>query len=162
VSRAIFLVDEALKQRRNPPRILLTTYNENLTRNIRRIFEHKLPETKDRQRYKDAIIIQSIPTWLRLIVQDCYGELPDNQTETALRNEVEDILKTEPDRYRRFDYLFIDEIQDFDNFFLIVAQHLCHSQNFFFVGDIGQKIYDRTHQLERLGIIPRRVVFKKT
>ncbi|MCQ3977624.1 MAG: hypothetical protein DPW09_29710 [Anaerolineae bacterium] len=162
VSRAIFLVDEALKHHQNPPRILLTTYNENLARNIRHIFDHKLPESKDRQRYKDAIVIESIPTWLRLIVENYYGVLLDNPTEETLRQEVEEILRNEPERYRRFDYLFIDEIQDFDDFFLIVAKHLCRSDNFFFVGDIGQKIYDRTHHLERLGLVPRRVELKKS
>ena len=162
VSRAIFLIDDALKRHQNPPRILLTTYNENLARNIRRIFVHKLPESKDRQRYNDAIVIESIPTWLRMMIQDCYGQLPDNQTEAALREEVEEILRAEPDRFCRFDYLFIDEIQDFDDFFLIVAKHLCRSENFFFVGDIGQKIYDRTHHLERLGLVPRRVELKKS
>lgn len=162
VSRAIFLVDEALRQRRNPPRILLTTYNDNLTRSIRRIFEHKLPETKDRQRYRDAIVIESMPTWLNLMVQEFHGRPPEPQAEEALQAEVRQILQAEPDRYRRFDYLLIDEIQDFDNFFLIVAKHLCRSDHFFFVGDIGQKIYDRTHHLERLGLVPRRMELKKS
>ena len=56
----------------------------------------------------------------------------------------------------------MDEIQDFDNFYLILIQHLCRRSNFFFVGDIGQKIYERTHNLSRIGLSSQRVSLDKT
>lgn len=162
VSRAIFLVDEALKRHQNPPRILLTTYNENLTKNIGRIFNHKLPESNERQRYKDAVMIESLPTLLRLMVKDYYGQLPDIQTEKDFQDQVKAVLNAKPNYYGRFDYLFIDAIQDFDDFLLIAAKHLCRSENFFLVGDIGQKIYNRTCHLEKVGLTLHRVELKKS
>jgi superfamily I DNA/RNA helicase len=72
--------------------------------------------------------------------------------EELLRNEVKEILREAPDTFRRFDYVFVDEIQDFDNFFLLVLQHLSRGNQYFFVGDAGQKIYDRSYNLAVIGL----------
>lgn len=154
------------------PRILLTTYSRNLETNIRRIFQHKIADSPDRERYRQAITIQCVPAVMENIVAAVLGidniaeyrnagESPEAY-ETRLREDVKGILSSEPDRFRRFDYVFIDEIQDFDNLFLAVVSHLCKSKSFFFVGDIGQKIYERTYQLNRLGVVTERVELKKS
>jgi hypothetical protein len=170
ISKAIHIVDQA--HRDSLPRILLTTYSHNLETNIRRIFHHKIADASDPARYTSAIAIQCIPAILEAIVLDAYGltdigeyraavESPADY-ESKLRGEIEDILKSEPDRFRRFDYAFIDEIQDFDNFFLQVVAHLCKTKDFFFVGDIGQKIYERSYDLNRLGLVAQRIGLDKS
>jgi len=170
ISRAIHLMDKA--GRAAAPRILLTTYNRNLENNIRRIFEHKIAMTADRRRYRDAITIQSIPALMEQIVASFYG-LPDISTlragadshadyERQLRQQVEEVLTAAPEKFRAFDHIFVDEIQDFDDFYLLVVKYLCRQDSYFFVGDIGQKIYDRKHTLATLGIISGRVEMAKS
>jgi len=170
ISKAIHIVDKAGDGAL--PRILLTTYSHNLETNIRRIFEHKIADSLNRQRYQRAITIKCVPALLEAIVTHFLGtdSIADYRTpgesqaayEERLRQDVESILRAEPDRFRRFDYVLIDEIQDFDDLFLIVVSHLCRTDNFFFVGDIGQKIYDRTHNLSILGFVTERVELKKS
>ena len=170
ISKAIHTVDSAGGGA--TPRILLTTYSPNLETNIRRIFQHKIADSPDRARYKEAITIQCVPAMIEQIVASVLGidsidqyHSPDESPktyETRLRQDVEDILRSEPDRFRRFDHVFIDEIQDFDNFYLLVIHHLCKSKSLFFVGDIGQKIYERRHDLERLGFVTGRAEVAKS
>jgi len=170
ISKAIHIVDKAGDSAL--PRILLTTYSHNLETNIRRIFEHKIADSPNRQRYQHAITIKCVPALLEAIVTHVLGtdSIDDYRTpgesqaayEERLRQDVESILRAEPDRFRRFDYVLIDEIQDFDDCFLIVVRHLCRTENFFFVGDIGQKIYDRTYNLGILGFVTERVELKKS
>ena len=170
ISKAIHIVDRAGSGAL--PRILLTTYSRNLETNTRRIFQHKIAASPNRERYQLAITVQCIPAVLETIVTAVLdidsiagyqtpGESPADY-EAGLRRDVDSILRSEPDRFRKFDYVFIDEIQDFDDFFLLVVAHLCKSKNFFFVGDIGQKIYERIYDLNRLGFITERVELKKS
>ena len=170
ISKAIHIVDKAGDGAL--PRILLTTYSQNLETNIRRIFEHKIADSPKRQRYQRALTIKCVPALLEAIVThvlgtdsiDSYrtpGESPAAY-EKRLRQDVEQTLRDDPDRFRQFDYVLIDEIQDFDDDFLIVVSHLCRTDNFFFVGDIGQKIYDRTYNLNILGLVTERVELKKS
>lgn len=170
ISKAIHLVDQA--KNGALPNILLTTYNHNLETNIRRIFKHKITTASDPAKYQRAIHIYCVPALLEKMIADVLGS--DNITdylssdespqayEDHLRAEVEGILRSEPERFRQYDYVFIDEIQDFDDFYLQVIAHLCKSQNFFFVGDIGQKIYARSHNLARLGLVVERIELKKS
>ena len=154
------------------PHILVTTYSRNLETNIRRIFQAKIADSPIRTRYQDAITVQSIPAVMEQMVITVLGLDGIDRYRTAgesweayeerLRDDVDSILRSEPERFRRFDYVFVDEIQDFDNFYLLVAGHLCKSRRFFFVGDIGQKIYERSHSLERLGFVRGRVELKKS
>ena len=170
ISKAIHIVDKAGDGAL--PRILLTTYSHNLETNIRRIFEHKIADSPNRQRYQRALTIKCVPALLEAIVTHVLGtdsidgyRTPGESLaayEKRLRQDVESILRAEPDRFRQFDYVLIDEIQDFDDFFLIVVSHLCRTDNFFFVGDIGQKIYDRTYNLNILGLVTERVELKKS
>jgi hypothetical protein len=170
ISKAIHIVDQAGAG--GLPHILLTTYSRNLETNIQRIFEHKIASSPNRQRYRDAIKIKCVPALLEAIVihvlgidsMDAYRtpNEPQSDYEERLRQDVESILRAEPDRFRRFDYVLIDEIQDFDDSFLIAISHLCRTGNFFFVGDIGQKIYDRTYNLNILGVVTERVELRKS
>ncbi len=170
ISKAIHTVDAAGDG--IVPRILLTTYSANLETNIRRIFEHKIADSPDRARYLEAITMLCVPALMEHMVAAVLelddialyrtpGESPEAY-EKRLRKDVEGILTSEPDRFRTFDYVFIDEIQDFDNFYLMVVGQLCKSKNFFFVGDIGQKIYQRRHDLARLGFVASWAEVKKS
>jgi len=170
ISKAIHIVDQAGAG--SLPRILFTTYSGNLETNICRLFEHKIADSPNRQHYRDAITIRCVPALLETIVThvldmdsiDDYRTPGESQAtyEERLKEDVESILRAEPNRFRRFDYVLIDEIQDFDDFYLIVVSHLCRTDNYFFVGDIGQKIYDRTHNLSVLGFVTERVELKKS
>ncbi len=170
ISKAIHTVDVAGDGAL--PRILLTTYNSNLETNIRRIFQHKIVDSPDPVRYQQVITIECVPALMERIVAAVLeiddigrhrsaGETPQ-EYETRLREDVESALRAEPDRFRHFDHAFVDEIQDFDNFYLLVIDHLCKSKSFFFVGDIGQKIYERRHDLERLGFVTARAEVDKS
>lgn len=170
ISKAMRLVEAAGEGAL--PRILVTTYSHNLETNIRRIFQAKIADSPIRTRYQEAVTVQSIPAVMEQIVIVVLGLEGIDRYRTAgesweayedrLKDDVDGILRSEPDRFRRFDYVFVDEIQDFDNFYLLVADHLCKAKNFFFVGDIGQKIYEREHSVERLGFVRGRVELKKS
>lgn len=170
ISRAIHTVKQA--GRAVPPRVLLTTYSRNLETNIKRIFEHKIVDDPEGTYLRDAIAVHCVPALMELIVMRCYGltsiasyQVADESPEAyegRLRADVRDILVAEPDAFRAYDHVFIDEIQDFDNLFLQVMAHLCRSRSFFFVGDIGQKIYEREHDLARLGFLTEHVELKKS
>ncbi len=172
ISKAIHLVNVAKDEGKPPPRILLTTYNSNLEKNIRRIFRQKIASAPEQQDYQEAITVQSIPSLMESIVMAVL-EISDmveyrlsdeslEEYEARLRDDVRSALESEPKRFRYFDYVFIDEIQDFDNFFLLVVHHVCKNGNYFFVGDIGQKIYEREHNLKRLGIVTERFELQKS
>lgn len=170
ISKAMRLVEAAGEGAL--PRILITTYSRNLETNIRRIFEHKIADSPIRARYQDAIVIQSIPAVMEQIVMAVLGVSTIDQYrvpgepweayEERLRADVEGILRSESDHFRRFDHVFVDEVQDFDDFYLTVADYLCRSRSFFFVGDIGQKIYERDHSPQCLGFVRGQVEMEKT
>lgn len=163
VSRAIHIIDQAHKQKQNPPNILLTTYNPNLQRNIERILDGKIKPDERRTRYK-TLLIENVEFIMERIAISGYGfknkqeyyELNDPSApkyRQTLREDVRAALQDEADRYRVFDYVLIDEIQDFDDEQLYLVRRLARTDNFFFVGDIGQKIYDRYHDLKRHGFV---------
>jgi len=163
VSRAIHIIDQAHKQKRNPPNILLTTYNPNLQRNIERILEGKIRSDERRSRYK-TLRIENVEFIMERIAINGY-ELKNKQEyyefnnpnspkfHQTLREDVRTVLQDGAEKYCVFDYVFIDEIQDFDDEQLYLIRRLARTNNFFFVGDIGQKIYDRYHDLKRHGFV---------
>lgn len=157
VAKALHLVDAAKGQ---PPRILLTTYNENLANNIRRILRRKKEEAKKRY---DSIEVASILVLMRQIVEKAYDDkAPENATEENLRADVESILADQPDLVRVYDHVFVDEVQDFDALYLQIVDHLSISGRLFFVGDIGQRIYQRTYNLSQLRELPADIELKRT
>lgn len=77
--------------------------------------------------------------------------------EYALPEKCQDILNVQGEHFRQYDYLLVDEVQDFSDFFLDVAMSLLKKrENVFMVGDIGQKLFDRQHNLNDLGLIEER------
>jgi len=174
ISKALYLVGQASSGA--APTILLTTYSTNLEINIRRIFAHKVIETpeKDRQKYLEAIHIASLPALMEEIVASFYGisnsdyrsQRPGSETpqqyEQHLQEHALEIISETPERYRRFDYIFVDEIQDFTDPFLGILTYLARNRNFFFVGDLGQKIYQRSYNLARLGFLTDKLELEKT
>lgn len=157
VAKALHLVDISKGQ---PPRILLTTYNENLANNIKRILRRKKEVAK---RSYDSIEVASIPALMRQIVEKAYDDrVPESATEENLRAEVESILADQPDLVRVYDHVFVDEVQDFDALYLQIVDHLSVSSRLFFVGDIGQRIYQRTYNLAQLRELPADIELKRT
>jgi len=163
VSRALHIIDQAHKKRQNPPNILLTTYNPNLQRNIERILDGKIKPEERRNRYK-TLRVENVEFIMERIAVTGYGfkdkkeyyDLNDPEGENyqqTLREDIRAALQDSPDKYRVFDFVFIDEIQDFDDEQLFLVRRLARKDNFFFVGDIGQKIYDRYHDLKRHGFV---------
>lgn len=172
VSRAVHIIDQAHKQKQNPPNILLTTYNPNLQRNIERILEGKI-KPDERQKEYGTLRIENMEFIMERIAVSAYGfktkqqyyELNNPASPNFHRTLQEDVraaLQDDADKYRLFDYVFIDEIQDFDDEQLYLVRRLARTDNFFFVGDIGQKIYDRYHDLKRHGFVIDTLELPKT
>ncbi|PKN86628.1 MAG: hypothetical protein CVU46_07175 [Chloroflexi bacterium HGW-Chloroflexi-8] len=174
ISKALYLVGQAGLA--TVPRILLTTYSTNLEINIHRIFTNKVFESpeKERQQYRSSIHISSLPSLMEEIVISFYGvsasayrsQRPLDETslqyEQHLQEQTLEILREKPDSYRLFDYIFVDEIQDFTDPFLGILTHLARKKNYFFVGDLGQKIYQRSYNLARLGFLTEKLELEKT
>ena len=166
ISKAIHIVD----QNKNAPlKILITTYSKNLETNIRRIFENKISTLPGKQIYYQNITIQCIPELINLVLNKIFTnkeieahEISENDYYAWVKKNVKEILDLDPDGFRVFDDIFIDEIQDFDNFYLILLTYLNKSDQYFFVGDIGQKIYERSYDLQRIGIIPNQIELPKS
>lgn len=163
VSRAIHVIDQSHKKKQNPPNILITTYNPNLQRNIEHILDGKIKPEERHTRYR-TLIIENVEFIMERIVVTGYGfkskeeyyalnQPQGAEYQKSLREDVRTFLQDEGDKYRKFDYVFIDEIQDFDDEQLYLVRKLARTENFFFVGDLGQKIYDRYHDLRRQGFI---------
>lgn len=163
VSRAIHAIDQALKKRQPAPSVLLTTYNPNLQKNIEGILAGKVTPKERTTRYK-TLRIENVVFIMERIATTGYGLKRVNEYHSLnnpasadyrekLRSDVQAALEEMPDKYKVFDYVFIDEIQDFDDEQLYLIRKLCKTDNFFFVGDIGQKLYDRYHDLKRHGFV---------
>ena len=161
ISKAIHLVDSAVGP---GPSILITTYNRNLERGLRRVFRDKVGA--DAEDAYQSIQILSVPSLLEIVVDQGYGpgtaqklaaNHPDPDAyERTLLKEARDIVREDPTRFARFDHVFIDEVQDFSDAFLRVVKRFSRADSYFFVGDIGQKIYDRQYDLQRLGLVLHR------
>lgn len=161
VSRALHIIDTAHKQHKRVPNVLLTTYNPNLQRNIEYILNSKITATERDTIYK-KLIVENVAYIMERIVVTGYGydnvdeyhilnppSTPDYREQ--LREDVRNVMQDFPGEFCVFDYVFIDEIQDFDDEQLDLVRRLCRTENFFFVGDMGQKLYDRYHDLKLHG-----------
>ena len=162
ISRALHVVDSTAGP---APAILITTYNRNLEKGLQRVFKDKVGEAAS-STYQ-SIQILSVPALLEAVVDAGYGENTaqgfQNQEATPeayerrLLREAREVLRADADRFARFDHVFIDEIQDFSDAFLRIVTSFSKGDRYFFVGDVGQKIYDREHDLQRHGITTRRL-----
>ncbi|HAR95001.1 MAG TPA: hypothetical protein DCR97_03415 [Deltaproteobacteria bacterium] len=157
ISKAIHFVDTAIGK---SPDILLTTYNRNLEQSLCRIFRDKVGDEAN-SKYQGIKII-SVPALLEIVVDKGYGEgtalrisgdfTNEDDAERRLLSEAKEVIREDPTRFQRFDHVFIDEIQDFSDDFLRIVKRFSRGESFFFVGDIGQKIYPRHYDLQRLGL----------
>jgi hypothetical protein len=157
ISKAFHLVDSATG---SPPTVLITTYNRNLEKGLRRVFHDKVG--KERSSTYQTVQILSVPSLLELVVDQGLGAgaaqsireecTNEGAYEDALLRHSREVLRAEPERFARFDHVFIDEIQDFSDAFLRIVKRFARADSYFFVGDVAQKIYDRQYDLQRLGL----------
>lgn len=170
LSKAIYLVDQ--KHSHESIRILITTYSENLENNIRRIFNHKIALSPDQSIYQEAITIQCIPNLIKNMIckilqintieQYVDANITGDEQERQMLADVLEHLISDSEDFRLFDVVMVDEIQDFSDEYLLLVSYLNKSDKYFFVGDVGQKIFDRDHNLKLIGFEPNTVDLAKS
>ncbi|GHO56047.1 nuclease-related domain-containing DEAD/DEAH box helicase [Ktedonobacter robiniae] len=152
-------------------RILITTYNTALKYELERIFKAKIKHDPLESYYERRIRIYDIVTIMEEIIErTLQGDFAAWQRnvkaetskttyeETRLPQECIEIIAGDPHHYEIYDYLYVDEVQDFSTAFLTVVRGLLkEKKNFFAVGDIGQRIFDRTIEWLDFDIGPERV-----
>lgn len=156
-------------------RVLLLTYSEALTKDLQRLLVNKMRDQSsvDAQRYRQTIVIDHVEHVMEQILEHSLGKAhaeawrthtkqicatPDEYLEYKLPEKCQDILEEHGESLRWFDYLLVDEVQDFSDFFLDVAMSLLKNrEHVFMVGDVGQKLFKRTHNLGDLGMVEERV-----
>ncbi|HZU66036.1 MAG TPA: NERD domain-containing protein [Ktedonobacteraceae bacterium] len=173
LSRAMHLVN---KHFGSPGfRVLVLTYSEPLALDLRRLLDLKIKNqsSPDAPRYKQTIEIRHITELMENILVAYLGapgaeawhtqvksqlSTPDEYLEIKLPEKCQDVLYEQGERFRLYDYLLVDEVQDFSDFFLDVALCLLKKrENVFMVGDIGQKLFDRSHNLSELQLAEDRI-----
>lgn len=155
-------------------RILVLTYNEALVKDLKRLRNNKIKDQKssDMEMYRSAIHITDIKTVMEQIIDTALGKIEadtwrrqvqssllslEDYLEYKLPEKCQDILDEDEARFRWYDYLLVDEVQDFSDFFLDIALSLLKLRNcVFMVGDAGQKLFDRKHSLSELGMSEER------
>ncbi|GCE49787.1 nuclease-related domain-containing DEAD/DEAH box helicase [Thermosporothrix hazakensis] len=142
-------------------RILITTYNRALKVELERILNEKIIyDNLAMQCYRGenrSLFIYDIVELMEHVVRDVMredfqawradalkGRTEAEYIERVLPAECLQILKGQAEAYRRFDFLMVDEIQDFNTQMLLVAKKfLRNEKNLFLVGDVGQKLFAR-------------------
>jgi len=155
-------------------RVLVLTYSEALARDLQRLLDLKIvdQQSTDAFRYMQTIAIRHIVDLMESILVEGLGEAnadvwrtqarghlitPEEYIEDKLPEKCQKILSEEGERFRMYDYLLVDEVQDFSDSFLDVALSLLKKrENVFMVGDAGQKLFDRSHNLNVLGLAEER------
>jgi hypothetical protein len=165
LSRAIYLAKQHYAT--GGCRILVTTYNPALKNELERILDHKIAHDPLEEYYGNTIHIKDIVAIMEDVLHKELAEdfqhwkiaYPEQKyIEEILPNECRDIFEKRPQDFALYDYLFIDEIQDFSTGFMHVALSLLKDpQNLFVVGDIGQKLFDRTVEWWDIDMGPERV-----
>lgn len=172
LSRAMYLV--SLHSGSMDFRVLVLTYNEALARDLKRLLENKMKDqnSADALLYRQTIVVDYIEHMMEQILEAGLGKAgaeawrtqmkqevsPDEYLDFKLPEQCQDILYERKGRFQQFDYLLVDEIQDFSDFFLDVAMSLLKNrEHVFMVGDVGQKLFERTHNLVSLDMVEERV-----
>jgi len=155
-------------------RILILTYSKALTRDLHRLLENKIRdhESEDALQYKRMIVVDDIEHLMESILNEGLGteeaekwraemqaglSTPSDYLDFKLPEKCQDILYLGNEQFQLYDYLLVDEVQDFSDFFLDVAMCLLKKrENIFMVGDTGQKLFNRRHSLSDLGIVEER------
>jgi hypothetical protein len=159
ISKALHLVDaKADSERLN---ILITTYNDTLVDNIERIFEHKMYSRDEQRDYRRYIDIKGVDALKEAVIKQGYdvedlseyraGKSPETYRKW-LQEEAINLVFQLYDDWNLYTHVFVDEIQDLDTSDLQLLSVLNEGQEFFFVGDFGQKIYERKQSFTEAGI----------
>lgn len=159
ISKAMYLVEKSFE----PIRILLTTYSENLKKNLEEIIKRKTLLLDSENSFDSCVDVRTLEEIYYLFVQKHFEKNDFMQLDNGNKKEliIEQIRKNK-DSFRIYDYALIDEVQDFDTEDLKFIQHLLKSDKFFFVGDIGQKLLNKTFDLRKLGLITEQISLPKS
>lgn len=175
LSRAIHKARQHLTQ--GGCNILVLTYSKALLIELKRIFRAKIADDPQYDYFHRAISLYDIASLMEEIVIKGMGN--DNSFE-PWRNEILekcsenyyidevlpqhciDILMKHQKIFQIYDYLFIDEVQDFSTWFLAVALDLLKNQNnIFAVGDVAQKLFDRQLDWSEFDIVKQRAELER-
>ncbi len=170
LSRAIHLVN--CNSDATDFRVLILTYSVALAKDLHRMLKSKCQED-DAVIHSNKIAILDISTLMEELVNRGLGlaeaerwrlkvkqemQSDEDYLEYRLPEKCQDILYEQPDRFRWYDYLLVDEVQDFSSIFLDVGISLLKQrEHIFMVGDVGQKLFPREPNLSELGIVEQRV-----
>ena len=156
-------------------RILVATYSKPLREELKRIFQAKIRMDPNKAYYEQSIDICDVQTLMEEIVkagmeshsfeawrsQQLSSSQEDGYIEKELPAKCFDLLEAHKNQYHVYDYLLIDEVQDFSTEFLYVTMSLLKNcENIFTVGDIGQKLFDRELEWGEFDIVRQRVVIQ--
>jgi len=151
--------------------ILVVTYSEALRIELERIFQAKITGDPVYDYYRSRIRIYNVVTLMEEILKEGIGKnsferwhasfLTSHQDreyiEEILPEKCIDLLMANKKRFQIYDYLLIDEIQDFNTWFLEVTMSLLKDRkNIFVVGDVGQKLFDRDIEWGEFDIVKQR------
>jgi len=171
LSRAIFKAKQHIIT--GGCRILIVTYSKALKLELERIFHAKIADDPYYDYYCRAIHLFDMVSLMEEIVKKGLGnsnsalELWRKQVlvshqkseyvDDKLPERCIDLLMENRKAFQVYDYLFIDEIQDFSTWFLEIAlELLTDRKNIFTVGDIGQKLFDRELDWSEFDIVKQR------
>lgn len=144
-------------------KILLTTYSENLKQSMKDILQQKSLVSETVNTYDAAISVLSLEDIYRIIIRNSFGETDTSSFNSSeLQQLAIDSIKASNGINKVFDHAFIDEVQDFDTADLKIISCLLRTKSFFLVGDIGQKLLNKTFDLKKLGILPENVSLPKS
>ncbi len=175
LSRAIYKAKQHLAQ--GGCRILVLTYSKALLLELKRIFRDKIADDPDYDYLCGSINLFDMISLMEEVVKKEIGDdisfeswRKQNLEKHSLSKYIDEVL---PERcidilmdYRKlfqvYDYLFIDEVQDFSTWFFAVALDLLKDRNnIFIVGDIGQKLFDRELDWSEFDIVKQRAELER-
>jgi len=154
ISKAIYMKQKGFFNKQ-----LIVTYSSNLKQNLNNLLKTKIRDDKE-----FSEIVESI----NVLTTDELIELVYKKVEERKSTEILDVINILEDDsaneygLKVFDCILIDEIQDFDNVHLSLLTTIAKEPNYFFVGDLSQKIYKRQPDLERLGFNLKKIELPKT
>lgn len=169
ISKALHIVDTADDV--EEVQILLTTYSPDLANNIEQIYKHKLASRKEKERYDRSITVKSLRGLRELVLREAYGEdalgqkrgeLSLDEYRTWLQEESNQVIGENYERWAVFSHVFVDEIQDLDDKDLMLLALINSGRQYFFVGDFGQRIYEREQNFQKIGVDPDLADLPKT
>lgn len=169
ISKSLHVVDQ--KGGTEDVNILVTTYNEELVENIRRIFRHKMLSREEEKDYRQYITIKGIEELKEAVVKQGYGSSDLSSYRKAkspeayrewLQEEAISLVFELYDSWNLFTHVFVDEIQDLDTTDIQFLSALNKGQEFFFVGDFGQRIYERVQSFSEAGVSVEHIELPKS